>query len=81
MKITNCFVRESEGSGNCRASNVSYEIVCYRLGCNDLYIRETSRNAFCRGREHFKGLESMKGESVPVEHLKKGHEGDTSHPN
>ena len=76
----NCFVCVSEGSGNCRRSNVSYEIVCDRVGCKDVYIGETSRNAFCRGREHLKGLESMKDESVFIEHLKECHEGDTSHP-
>ena len=76
----NCFVCMSEGSGNCRRSNVSYEIVCDRVGCKDVYIGETSRNAFCRGREHLKGLESMKDESVLVEHLKECHEGDTLHP-
>ena len=42
----NCFVCMSEGSGNCRKSNVSYEIVCDRVGCKDVYIGETSRNAF-----------------------------------
>ena len=45
-----------------------------------MYIRETSRNAFYRGREHFKGLESLKDDPVLVENLKECHEGDTSHP-
>ena len=45
----NCFVCMSEGSGNCRRSNVSYEIVCDRVGCKDVYIEETSRNAFVEG--------------------------------
>ena len=75
-----CFVCMSEGSGNCRRCNVSYEIVCTREGCKNVYIGETSRNAFCRGKEHLKDLETMKEESVLVEHLNKCHEGDTSHP-
>ena len=69
-----CFVCVPEGSGNCWMSNVSYEIVCDRVGCKDVYIGETCGNAFCRGREHFKGLESMKDDPVLVEHLKECHE-------
>ena len=75
-----CFVCMSEGSGSCRSCNVGYEIVCTRDGCKDLYIGETSRNGVCRGKEHLKGLEMMKDDSVLVEHLKQCHDGDTSQP-
>ena len=78
--IDTCFVCISVGSGSCRKSNVSYEIVCDRDGCKDVYIGETSRNAACRGREHLKGLEMMKEDSVLVEHLNEYHDGDTSCP-
>ena len=33
-----CFVCVPEGIGNRRMSNVSYEIVCDRVGCKDVYI-------------------------------------------
>ena len=51
-----CFVCVSNGKGNCRRRNVNYGIVCSRHGYNYVYIGETVRNAFCRGREHLKGM-------------------------
>ena len=73
--VNNCFVCLSNGKGNCRKSNVNYEIVCTRQGCEYVYIGETGRNAFCRGREHLKGMEKKCDDSVLIEHIREAHEG------
>ena len=65
---------------NCVRRNVNYEILCTREGCDHVYIGETGRNAFCRGREHLKGMEKMCGDSVLVEHLRDYHDSDMSDP-
>ena len=75
-----CFVCISEGKGNCKRSNVSYEIVCTREGCESVYIGETCRNGYCRGREHLRGLEKGDEESVLVEHIRDQHQNDMSRP-
>ena len=41
-----------------------------------MYIGETARNAFCRGREHLKGLLSKNSDSVLVEHVYCCHNGE-----
>ena len=60
--------------------NVNYEIVCTREGCEYVYIGETGRNAYCRGREHLKGMERECSESVLVEHIRDHHGSDMSEP-
>ena len=71
-----CFVCLSEGKGNCLRENVNYEILCTRPGCNYQYRGESSRNGYCRGREHLKGLAKREPESVFVEHIMNKHDGD-----
>ena len=73
-----CFVCMSDGKGNCRRCNVTYEVVCTRQGCNYVYQGETSRNALVRGREHMKGLEKKDEESVFVQHIRSHHDNDFS---
>ena len=70
------------GKNNCRRRNVDYEIVCTRQGCGYVYIGETGRNAFRKGREHLKGIEKMCSDSVLlVEHIRDMiHDGDLSEP-
>ena len=41
-------------AGNCRSTGVMYEVRCKK--CDRKYIGETLRNAFTRGREHWKGI-------------------------
>ena len=50
-----CFVCLSEGKGNCKRCNITYEIQCTKEGCRYLYIGETGRNVLARGNEHLKG--------------------------
>ena len=68
----------SNGNGNCRRVNVNYEIECMREGCDFVYRGETCRNAFCRGREHLRGLDNRSDDSVLVEHIRDYHECDFS---
>ena len=60
--------------------NVNYEIECMREGCDFVYCGETYRNAFCRGREHLRGLDKRSDDSVLMEHIRDYHEGDFSNP-
>ena len=68
-----CFAcREGEG-GDCRRKNVGYKITCSE--CKRAYHGETSRNMFCRGKEHLRALTQRKKESVLWEHCESEHEG------
>ena len=69
-----CFVCESEGKGNCLRENVNYEVECVREGCNYVYLGETSRNAWSRGKEHLRGIQKRDNDSVFVEHIRECHD-------
>ena len=45
-----CPVCRTEGKGPCSRESVTYEIKC--AGCNSVYVGETSRSAYTRGKEH-----------------------------
>ena len=51
-----CHAERGKG-GNCRRNNVNYEIECHLCpeGNRPVYIGETSRNLYTRGREHMSG--------------------------
>ena len=70
----------SEGKGNCKKCNVTYEIKCLREGCRYVYIGETSRNSVMRGNEHLRGLERREEESVLVQHIEEVHQSDFMEP-
>ena len=48
-----CNMERGKG-GNCRRNNVNYEIECHLCpeGNRQVYIGETSRNLYTRGKEH-----------------------------
>ena len=75
---SDCFVCLSGGKGNCMRENINYEIVCTRVGCQYIYFGETSRNSFCRGREHLKSLMKRDTDSVLVQHVNEHHNGEFS---
>ena len=61
-----CFPCMGEKGGNCRRSNVSYQIVCQECGEDQViahYKGETSRNMYTRGLEHLGQLKSKKTDS------------------
>ena len=66
-----CFVCMSNGKGNCRRENVTYEIKCNK--CQYIYIGETSRNGYTRGREHLSALRKRDRESALYKHLVSEH--------
>ena len=68
-----CFVCLSDGKGNCKKVNINYEVECVREECRYVYIGETARNAFCRGKEHLRGLYKRDNDSVLVEHVRDCH--------
>ena len=70
-----CFVCESSGKGNCKRDNITYEITCEKEGCQHIYIGESSRNAYMRGREHLSGLMNEKDSSALYRHVKDHHNG------
>ena len=75
---SDCFVCLSGGKGNCMRENINYEIMCTRVGCQYIYYGESSRNSYCRGREHLKSLIKRDTDSVLVQHINEHHSGDFS---
>ena len=73
-----CFVCDSQGRGNCKKENITYEIVCMREGCKHKYIGESSRNAKTRGHEHLTALNNRDEDSVILRHLNEVHNGDVT---
>ena len=72
-------VRCTEGKGPCDAHGVTYSITCTKcINDNDkerVYIGETSRSAYARGKEHLTSL-SRKEEGSPLwKHSIEIHEG------
>ena len=49
-----CPVCRTDGKGPCNRESVTYEIKC--TWCNNVYVRETSRSAYTRRKEHSKSL-------------------------
>ena len=64
-----CMVCSKGGKGNCRASNVTYKIVCSM--CTDIYYGETCRNCYSRGKEHITYLNNKTDNSVLYRHITK----------
>ena len=70
----NCMMCKVEGNeGRCRKASVVYEIECGE--CKDIYVGETSRNAYTRGAEHKKSLDKKEKESVLHKHVVEKHRG------
>ena len=63
--------------GNCRKSNVTYEIECGMCEGEDksVYVGETSRNLYTRGVEHSKKYEGGKQDSFLQKHQVEKHNG------
>ena len=79
----NCMVCRGPNPGACRESGVTYEISCMLENgesedekCAYVYIGQTGRNAYVRGKEHMEAFR-LKGESsVLWEHCEKVHDGE-----
>ena len=73
-----CMACQSEGGGgNCRKSNVQYEMSCNLCPSDNpsLYIGETARNLFTRSKEHLANYASRNRESFMRKHQVDHHYG------
>ena len=63
--------------GSCRKSNVVYEYACQLCPDNNqaVYIGETARNLYTRGREHNRNYEKKENESFIHKHQEEKHHG------
>ena len=59
--------------GSAEKTSVVYKIECEK--CKDVYVGETSRNAYTRGAEHKKSLDKKEKESVLHKHVMEKHRG------
>ena len=58
-------------NGRCRTENITYKLTCNQ--CKDIYIGETSRNAYIRGKEHSLQLQKKSKDSVMYRHQEQKH--------
>ena len=72
--MRDCLICTSNGKGNCKKESITYEIKCNK--CNYIYIGETSRNGYTRGREHLLALKKKDKESTLYKHLQIVHHND-----
>ena len=72
-KEGDCIVCVTGGRGNCRTSGVTYELKC-KL-CDSVYVGETGRSAYVRGKEHLAAMDSDLDSSVLSRHFRERHEG------
>ena len=77
-RIGECMVCKNDGKGDCRRENVTYEISCNK--CEKIYIGETSKNAFTRGKQHTQQLQNKDKHSVLNRHLQQDHREQTEIP-
>ena len=68
-----CLVCTTGGKGSCKSSGITYELKC--TSCGDVYIGETARSAYVRGREHLQALRSEYDSSVMLRHCREKHDG------
>ncbi|XP_022810130.1 uncharacterized protein LOC111347144, partial [Stylophora pistillata] len=61
-----CPVCSTGGKGPCDRESVTYEIKC--IQCNSVYVGETARSAYTRGKEHTKSLNNKEERSALWKH-------------
>ena len=66
-----CPVCWADGTGPCNRESVTYESKCTR--CNNVYVRETSRSTYTRGKEHSKSLINKEEQSALGKHYREKH--------
>ena len=71
-----CQVDKGKG-GPCRKSNVLYQFACQQCPPDRqaVYIGETARNLYSRGREHFRNYQKKQPESFIYKHQEDRHNG------
>ena len=71
-----CMICENDGKSDCRKENVTYEILCEK--CKKVYIGETSKNAYTRGQQHKRLLQTKDKQSVLYRHIQQDHQDETT---
>ena len=66
-----CLVCRRDEKGPCDRQSVTYEIKCTE--CNNIYVGETSRSAYTRGKECEKSLSNQEERSALWKHCKEKH--------
>ena len=66
-----CLVCRTDGKGPCDRQSVTYEIKCTE--CNNIYVGETSRSVYTRGKEHEMSLSDKEERSALWKHCKEKH--------
>ena len=74
-----CMVCLNGGKGPCDVHGITYSITCMECANSNekekIYIGETSRNAYTRGKEHLASLSRREENSVLWKHSKEKHNG------
>ena len=77
---SDCLVCTSGGKGPCRENGVNYSITCEECEATDnqerVYIGETARTPYIRGREHMEDLRHRREKSTLWKHCRKFHQSE-----
>ena len=81
MRTVWCVWRGDDG--RCRVDGITYKLIC--KGCDEVYVGETSKNAYTRGLEHlYSVIAPVKDPSKPKPtlraHVDERHSADPSPP-
>ena len=75
-----CFVHTSGGKGNCNRESVVYKgtcLTCRDKGKRSVYVGETSRSGYIRGRQHIEAIKDHRkhGNNAFAKHIEEEHGG------
>ena len=76
-----CFIHTTGGKGDCNRENVVYKgtcLTCKDKGKTSVYIGETSRSGYVRGRQHLEAIKdySRNGNNAFGRHIGEEHGGE-----
>ena len=82
-KDENCLVCVEGDGGRCRVDGITYKVTCKR--CDEVYVGETSKNAYTRGLEHLYSVtapvsDPTKPKPTLRAHVDERHSADPSPP-
>ena len=75
-----CFIHTTGGKGKCNKENIVYKghcLTCEDLGKNKVYVGESSRSRYVRGKQHLEAIKDHhKHQSNAFgKHIKEKHDG------
>ena len=74
-----CMICSTGGRGSCKSNGVNYSITCEECESSPhekVYIGETARTPYLRGREHMEDLNNKRERSVLWRHCREFHQGE-----